>query len=761
MIERTFVHIVHNEQNLQHNIAAMNFFGGGRGEGYPWQMVATMAVVMLLGIAYTWYHNRVREKRLKERIEEKMNALMMERRLLQTTFDTVPDLIIYKDKNLRVTRVNKATLSFYGLQLGDVVGYSAQEAFKLPNDVARKFLKDDLKVIRFKGITVTEEVVKRHDGELIDLDIYRMPVIQDGEVVGTMSIARDVTQRKRLESKALAASAAKTQFLAHMSHEIRTPLNAIIGFSELSMDLPNTDKAKEYLADIKDNGNMLLKIINDILDVSKIEAGKMTIEFTNFDLKSLIDRCYSSVVSDANEKNLEVIIDVDPRISKKLMGDSTRLAQIFINLLSNAVKFTQKGMIKFDAKVVRTTQSGEVVHFDLQDTGIGMTNDQISRVYEPFMQADESIARRFGGTGLGLPICGELIKLMGGEMVIESEMGKGTKFSFELEFGVPEYTPTIGVKEKAVNKPIFDAEILLCEDNKMNQKVMVEHLIRVGIKVVVASNGVEGVNEVQKRLETGEKPFDLIMMDINMPIMDGLEATKMMNELGVTTPKIAVTANVMASDYEKYKTAGLEESLGKPFTTEDLWECLLKFLKPVRVETILVDEEKSIWFNYQLNVEFLKSNKDVVGKMEDSIKNNDIESAYIMAHTLKSNAGQLNKKELAKLAADVEKSLKNGEKVDLEELSKELKIVVEELELAVKENTLIKPVKNLGAGEILEQLELLESMLKESNPESLAMLDKIRHVEALHQLIEEVEDFEFKTAYKTLLSVKANIREMD
>jgi len=381
-----------------------------------------------------------------------------------------------------------------------------------------------------------------------------------------------------------AASVAKSAFLANMSHEIRTPMNSIIGFSELALDNEVSSITREYLTMIKENASGLLQIINNILDISKVESGNIELEHIPFNIHELLNSCKNIILPRAVEKKIKLQLSAEPSISKKLLGDPTKLRQVLLNLLSNAVKFTDSGSVKVSVSAKSETQTRIILRFEVKDTGIGMTSEQIGKIFEPFMQADVSTTRKYGGTGLGMTITKNILQLMGSRLEIESEPGTGTSIGFEISFDTSDKKETSTEAVNAVreiDKPSFEGEILVCEDNQMNQRVIIEHLGKLGLKVEIAENGQEGIDRVRSRINKGMKPFNLIFMDIHMPVMDGVEATAKILELGTGTPIVAMTANIMMSDREHYKAAGMVDYLGKPFTSQELWRCLLKHLKPV------------------------------------------------------------------------------------------------------------------------------------------------------------------------------------
>ena len=426
------------------------------------------------------------------------------------------------------------------------------------------------------------------NGEQIPCDETLIRVKHRGEYI-LAAYARDLREQKaiiegiRKAEIAEESSKAKSRFLANMSHEIRTPMNSIMGFAELAFDSDSVPQMKDYIGKISDSTKWLLNIINDILDISKIESGKMELENVPFTVEEIFSRCQSVILPMIIDKGLELSINAEPFIGKKLLGDPVRLYQILMNLLSNAVKFTNTGKIKVFSTVKSSSSNRAKVYFEVKDTGIGMTPEQIDKVFDLFIQADSSTTRNYGGTGLGLTITKNIVELMGGKLKVISSPGSGSTFSFEIEFDtIDEKDYSNGsLKLDLLEKPRFDGLILICDDNPMNQMVICEHLAQIGLKAVVAENGKMGVDIVQERGQKGEKPFDLIFMDIFMPGMDGMEAASAINALNTGTPIVAMTANIMASDLENYRKNGMPDYIGKPFTSQELWRILLKYLVPV------------------------------------------------------------------------------------------------------------------------------------------------------------------------------------
>lgn len=592
------------------------------------------------------------------------------------------------------------------------------------------------------------------------------------------------------------ASKTKSAFLANMSHEIRTPLNGVIGFAELALDEHElSDTVTGYLNKIKLSAHGLLEIINDVLDISKIEAGKIDLEKAPFDLhEDILQACEASIGLRAKEKNVILYLYSEPVVSRKFVGDQTRLRQILLNLLSNAVKFTNVGIVKLMLQV-EEHEDISTIFFEIKDSGIGMSPEQIERIFEPFTQADSSTTRKYGGTGLGLAICRNLIELMGGELKVESAVGIGSKFSFALPFEtiVDNSTPLPqqAAQQAKGRKPLFEGEVLVCEDNTINQQVIDEHLSKVGLKATVMPNGKLGVEEVKKRMKAGQ-PFDLILMDIHMPVMDGLEATQKLHELGIKTPIVALTANAMTTDKKKYLSHGMNDYLAKPFKANDLWDCLLRHLTPVgqKPQAPLVNATMPLQeanaalasppscIDRQLGIEnaagnvalyhrllgnFVEDHKDSLTKLSQALGDDDSTLAHRMAHTLKSVAGTIGAMELSGIACKLEMTLAEGKLKNAQKLLAPFGVALERvlLELAPAPGSPVNCVDCacLDKKEALELIATLEPLLAAGDSKSLEYLEPITAIlypvgEKGRLLSTQISDYDFDLALSNLNEIR-------
>ena len=584
-------------------------------------------------------------------------------------------------------------------------------------------------------------------------------------LIGSAFLRNNMTlELKKTAEEAKAANRSKSEFLANMSHEIRTPMNSIIGFSELAVCDENPLKTNDYLSNIIKNSGWLLQIINDILDLSKIESGKMELENIPFDLRDLLVSCRTLIMPKVIEKGLTMFFYAEPSIDSKLLGDPTRLRQALVNLLSNSVKFTNSGMIKTRAEMKDTSEDKVTIYFEVSDTGIGITKEQIGRIFEPFTQAQSDTTRKYAGSGLGLTITKNIVEMMGGHLDVESVPGMGSKFSFQVTFNIAnkenEEDPSSRVIFGEIEKPTFDGEVLVCEDNSMNQQVIKDHLARVGLKTEIAENGKIGVEMVKTRASAGKKQYDLIFMDIHMPVMDGLEAAKKIFEFNSAIPIIAMTANIMANDREVYISRGMSDCVGKPFTSRELWRCLLKYFKPTkwRKESVSSIEKSDNDLRQKLINDFVRNNSNKYIEITNAISMEDIKMAHRIAHTLKSNAGQLKKTNLQLAAEKIEENLKDGKNLvtpaQMKTLKTELEAALSDLTPLVYEPPRPKSADVLDSAQKSALFNELTVLLEEGNPDCLKLLDKLNSIPGSEKLIQLIEAFDFEIALQTLEELK-------
>jgi PAS domain S-box-containing protein len=376
------------------------------------------------------------------------------------------------------------------------------------------------------------------------------------------------------------ANQAKSQFLANMSHDIRTPMNSIIGMATLALRTDLTLKQRDYISKIHLSAANLLGIINDILDISKVEAGKLALEPQDFNLATVFDHLSSQLTEGAHRKGLTLTFEMDPVLSRPLHADPLRLSQVLTNYIGNAIKFTDQGGIRVRAIALDARDDGYQVRFEVQDTGIGISAAVIPHLFEPFQQGDSSTTRKYGGTGLGLAICKQLVELMAGEVGIDSAPGKGSTFWFSTVLGYGLIQVDANPAAHAADAGTLNgARILLVEDNLFNQQVAQEFLEQTGAMVTIAGNGQEAIHVLQ------DQPFDCVLMDIQMPVMDGFEATRLIraNPALAATRVIAMTANARGEDQAKCHAAGMDDFIAKPIDPGMLLNTLTRWLGLPRV----------------------------------------------------------------------------------------------------------------------------------------------------------------------------------
>jgi PAS domain S-box-containing protein len=480
-----------------------------------------------------------------------------------------------------------------------------------------------------------------------------------------ISIGTDISQRisselelKKAKETAEQSLKVKNEFLANMSHEIRTPLNAVIGFTDLLLESQLTEEQRSHLETMRNSGEILLSLINNVLDLSKMESDKLKIEKIPFNLHKSFNTVLKLMKLKADEKGISLDLKIEPNIPINVIGDPTRMEQILLNLIGNAVKFTNEGSIQVTLKQLSETADTSEIYFEVKDTGIGIISNKINTVFGAFSQAKSDTSRIYGGTGLGLTIVKKLVGLLNGTIKVESKFGEGSVFKITLPLKKDMVNANLEEKQRdfSMEKPL-ELSILLVEDNKTNQLLAKTRLERWKCEVDIANNGIEGVKKVQQKM------YDLILMDIQMPIMDGYEATKIIkndiSKKASKVPIIAMTAYATNADIKRAKDSGMDDYIFKPFKPRELYNILekygipskernLKYINESNLEIAIKAEKKYTDLNFLyeetqressililLIESFLKDMEEFFEIADKEFKNKNWKALYEATHKIK------------------------------------------------------------------------------------------------------------------------------
>ena len=511
-------------------------------------------------------------------------------RNFENFLESTSDLVYMKDVELKYIACSKPLADMLGYEdwhavIGKTDEQITTEATKIHFDS-----KIEYEIINKKtNIQLVEDIIQIGD-EKGWVDTIKKPLTDNkGKIVGILSISRDITKMKKTEEElqkakqlAEAATKAKGDFLANMSHEIRTPMNAVIGMNHLLQKTELDDKQRNYVEKVDRAAHNLLGIINDILDFSKIEAGKLDIENIPFDLEDVMDNLGNLTSDNAQKKGLELIFDISQDVPCKLIGDPLRLGQVLLNFVSNAIKFTEKGEIIISVALKDKSDDEARIAFAVKDTGIGLTKEQQGKLFQSFSQADSTTTRKFGGTGLGLAISKKLVNMMGGEVGLESEPGKGSKFFFDIKCGIQK---TERKQIQLLAADLKATKVLIVDDNEAAREVLQAYVKDFKFEVDAVASGEEAIKKLEATLNEGAKPYDLVLMDWKMPGMDGLDTAKNIknNELLAKIPQIIMVTNygreeVMAQAEEIGIDAFLIKPIGQSMLLDTIMSTFGKFV---------------------------------------------------------------------------------------------------------------------------------------------------------------------------------------
>jgi PAS domain S-box-containing protein len=506
---------------------------------------------------------RAHEERLQRRKKE-----------YQGLVENIPDVVARLDRELRIVYVNAALEGTFGVNRSNLFGKSSAEA-GMPVSMLEGWL-ENLKLVLASGTEGRLEVEAPMPTGATYFHVRLVPEFSSENIVETiLVIGRDMTRRRQMEEAireaqiaAEAANQAKSRFLAHMSHEVRTPLNGLLGVNSILLESGLAKEQQQLAQVVQKSGEALLAIVNDVLDLSKIESGKLVLEDTDFDLSAVLSQVTQLHAARASRKGVTICTELDPAIPRWVRSDAMRLQQVLNNLVSNAIKFSDSGSVRL-CVALREVDAGQMnVAFSVADQGIGIAPEACAHIFEPFRQGDASTTRRFGGTGLGLTICREIVELMGGHLAVESEVGKGSTFSFALKFRPGQAVSGENSNGDELVLPHLPLSVLVAEDGELNQFVLLHQLEQFGCRVQAVPDGKAAVAKAMT------EQFDLILMDCQMPVMDGYEATGAIRRWEETSGGrmriVALTAHALPEERERCLIAGMDDHLTKPVRVQQL-----------------------------------------------------------------------------------------------------------------------------------------------------------------------------------------------
>jgi PAS domain S-box-containing protein len=623
----------------------------------------------------------------------------------------------------KITDMNEALAKITGITREKITGTDFFDYFTEPQK-AREVYEE----IFAKGFVVNFPLTIRHkEGKLTDV-LFNGSVYKDerGNVLGIVIVARDVTEQKIFEKelieakqKAEEAMKAKQQFLSNMSHEIRTPMNAIIGFTKVVLKTDLNEKQREYINAIKLSGDSLIVLINDILDLAKVDAGKMTFEQIPFKLAVSVSAILHLFEAKLQENNLELHKEYDKNIPEVLMGDPVRLNQIILNLVSNATKFTKEGKITISVRMLEEKSDSVKIEFCVADTGIGIPENKLNSIFDNFQQATTGTTRQYGGTGLGLAIVKQLVEAQGGKISVTSKVGKGSNFCFTLAFKKTDLkVEAESEKYEPANSGSKNAKVLVVEDVKLNQVLMKTLLEEGGFETEIASNGKVAIEKMK------QANYDIVFMDLHMPEMNGFEATEYIRKnMHSEVPIIALTADVTTVDVEKCKAVGMDDYISKPIDDKILYKKLNKYLKSDIDKAKKSTKESETPAKKYTSLDYLKGLSKDNPEMIIEMIHVYLEETPELIHTMKVS---LEKKNWASLQISAHSLIPSFHTIGMKKENAELAEKLQDEAMHLKENP-DKPVSKEKLKELSDMIFSIETACKqafEELKEELLVLEK-------------------------------------
>jgi PAS domain S-box-containing protein len=555
-------------------------------EAAPWWNLrhvwpALVLLTLSITLAMVWV------AMLRRRVRAQTGEMEHQRAFLRQIIDMCPNYIFVKDRGGRFTLVNRALAQAHGATTQEMVGKTDTDV-GISEAEAQAYHRDDLEVMDGKCEKIVEEEphTDGHGRQLWMHTVKRPLVDADGEATHVLGVSNDVTLHKQVEATlkkaraaAEAANQAKSEFLANMSHEIRTPLNGIIGMSELCLDTDLSREQREYIETVKLSADGLLNVINDILDFSKIEAGKLELDSAEFSIRETLDAVLKTLALRAHQKNLELLGEISPEVPQRAIGDTNRLRQVLLNLVGNAIKFTERGEIVVAVCMAPAQEPGEglLVQFTVRDSGIGIARDRQPHIFNPFVQADTSTTRQYGGTGLGLTISTRLVTMMGGRIWLDSEVGRGSEFHFTLRLqpADSEAQPD----SSAALRALWGVKVLVVDDNATHRRILCEELQRWSVRPLEADSAAQALEQLQQSLRSAD-PVQLMLIDMNMPTIDGLTLIeRVRNYPDITaTPIMMLTSSGQRDEAAQCRGLGVTSYIVKPVRISELRDLLVRAL---------------------------------------------------------------------------------------------------------------------------------------------------------------------------------------